>query len=491
MNDLEVEQLQEAGSDIAWLTSQGYSPTEAIAKVASAAKFPVPKTRLLTYAYANGVSAEKRASTGGPFERLAEFPLPDPNEIHRLVYGEPDKLEVDPDSEVAKTASSHENFLPWGMATFEKDISGMSRSEKRELFGLPVKTAGDDGETDEEGHPVGCGVSISRTTIRIGLGSPCTEESDEPVTEIPDSFQEKLSSLIKRMSPETAEELETTLLRLLGTKKNAMLTANAEADEAWQQAVHSLDRLGKRLRHRHLSPSEKRAGLFSVNSYYPEIAALLGSYLDEVNGRLIKAASCDLLQTKESHPWVAEAKIVWQNLEHVVDRTVDARRKYAEYQAVKRLYDHRDKIRKSADWSSFLAGSLMPGIGTGAKELLMGSEQSKQKSAIRDEVLNNLVDELHDHTLRDIETQSMINDFTGNDEILSAYEPEKLIRGYNDLVRTAPSTMRNRAQARALLQQYMTQGRMAPSELMPALQMNKLDPRKGSLTGEEKKKHDE
>jgi hypothetical protein len=39
--------------------------------------------------------------------------------------------------------------------------------------------------------------------------------------------------------------------------------------------------------------------------------------------------------------------------------------------------------------------------------------------------------------------------------------------------------MRDKAPARALLQQYMTQGRMAPTELMPALQMNKLVPQTG------------
>ena len=42
MSDTDAELLQEAAADIAWLTSQGESPTDAIAKVASAARFSTP-----------------------------------------------------------------------------------------------------------------------------------------------------------------------------------------------------------------------------------------------------------------------------------------------------------------------------------------------------------------------------------------------------------------------------------------------------------------
>ena len=55
---------------------------------------------------------------------------------------------------------------------------------------------------------------------------------------------------------------------------------------------------------------------------------------------------------------------------------------------------------------------------------------------------------------------------------------------------TAPGTMRNRAIARAMLQQSMTQGRMAPTEYIPALQMNKLDPRKDTIIREKKKENE-
>jgi hypothetical protein len=496
MTDADVEQLQEAGADIAWLTSQGYSPTAAIAKVASAARFPVPKTRLLTYAYANGVAAEKRASSGGPFERLAGFTLPDPEEIHRLVYGEPVKeAETIPDSfgfdetlwdRPVKPAAPSAHFPPHGMATFDHDLSRMEPQEIRDLFGLPVKTAGEP-ETDGEGHPVGQGVTVTRTTISIGLGLGNGDGESEPVPELPASFQEKLSSLVKRMSPQRADELETTLLHLLGIKKNAMIAANAEADDAFHAAARSLDRLGNKVRHRHLSTESKRAGLLSVNAFQPDIAAMLVPYLCEVDARLVKDASHDSLQVTRHHPWVAEADTLYEELENVARLTVEANRKTAAYQAVWQLWRHRANIKKSADWSSFLAGSLTPGIGAGAKELLMGSDSSRAKSDARREVADSLYDEWHDLLLRDIETKSMVNEFGASDPILGSYDRKKMLDGYNDLIRTAPDTMRNPALARALLRQSMSQGNMALTEYVPALQINKLDPRKHIREQGEKK----
>lgn len=500
MTDGDADQLQEAAEDVAWLTSQGCGPTEAIAKVASAARFPVPKTRLLTYAYTNGVAAEKRFSPGGPFERLAEFPMPDPNEIHRLVYGEPEKeaeLPFDPfghdsDSSRSKTASVPVGFLPLGMATFDRDISRLDRSEIRALFGLPVKTAGDR-ETDDDGNPIGCGFSIAHTSIRIGLGPAVTDEGNERDESGPSqSFQDKLSSMIRGLPPEPANELETTLIRMLGLKKKAMIDANAEADDAFYAACRSLDRLGGKLNHRHLSPETKRAGLLSVRAYHPEIADLLLPYPGEVNARLIKESACGPLDVNASHPWVAEAAALERELGTVADLTLAANRKTAEYRAVRRLYEHRAALKKTADWSSFLAGSLMPGIGSGAKDLLLGSDQSERKKAIENEVLGELDDPWHDLQLRDIKTRSMINRFGTSDEVLSAYPMSKLLKRYNRLLQTVPNLMRDETQANALLTQYMTQGGgMAPSEIKPALEMNKLDPRKTSLEKREKKSTDE
>jgi hypothetical protein len=73
---------------------------------------------------------------------------------------------------------------------------------------------------------------------------------------------------------------------------------------------------------------------------------------------------------------------------------------------------------------------------------------------------------------KNIETLSMLNDFSVNDEILNAYPIHELIGAYGDLAKTAPHVMRDKILARAFLQQYMSQGRFAPSELDPALKFD-------------------
>ncbi len=493
MSDEDADLLQEAAADVAYLTSRGESPTEAIAKVATAARFSEPKTRLLTYAYSNGLAAEKRGSAGGPFQRLAEFTLPDPNEIHRLVYGEPvktgdtlpDSLWPDEAPGTSKTASVPEHFLPQGMATFETDPTDMDRDAVRALFGLEPKTAGSD-EIDEDGKPVGHGLMLSHTRISIGLGSPCRNENDEA----DDDGGQTLQNFFRDKIGGPPEDLETALLRMLGAKKEAMIRANAAADDAFNRAKFTLDAFGSKIGHRHLEPRFKRAGLLSVNAYHPEIAALFGPYLDEVNGFLIKDAAHDSLDVSAHHPWVAEAAALRRNLETVAELTVTANEKSAEYEAVCLLYRNRDKIRKSADWSSFLAGSLTPEVGGAAKNLLVGRDQSSHKAQVRRDLLDDLDDRHHDLLLQDIGIKSMVNDFGTNDGILRGYGGSELLHGYNDLLRTAPGTMRNRAIARAMLQQYMTQGRMAPTEYKPALEMNKLDPRKDTIVRDKKKDKD-
>jgi len=473
MSDADADQLQEAAADVAYLTSQGESPTDAIAKVASAARFPRQKTDLLTYAYSNGLAAEKRDSTGGPFERLAEFTLPDPVEIHRLVFG----LQADPPSH-DKTASVPDMTLPCGMATFDIDPTQMDRAEVRRVFGMEPKTASED-ETDDNGKPVGRGFSMSHIRISIGLGS-LSEDGDEP--DLPKSLQDHLRSRIGGL--DLSNELETTLLKMLGSKKEAMIQANADADDAFSKAQFLLDALGRKLGHRHLEPHFKRAGLVSVNAYYPQIAALLGPYLDEVNGFLVKDASHASLDVTANHPWVVEAGALQKELETVTERTITANEKSAEYEAVCRLYQNRDRIRKSASLTSFLVGTVTPGT---AKSLLMKQDRSKEKDDIRREILDSLDNRLHDLSLQDIKIQSMLNDFGLNDGVLRAYGKKRLLEGYNSLLPTAPNTMRNPEPARSLLRQHMTYENAAPTDYMSAMKMNVLDPRKETFTKEKER----
>jgi hypothetical protein len=89
---------------------------------------------------------------------------------------------------------------------------------------------------------------------------------------------------------------------------------------------------------------------------------------------------------------------------------------------------------------------------------------------------------------KNISTLSMLNDFNVNDEILKSYPITDLLEAYNELAKTAPHLMRDRTLARAVLQQRMTQGRFAPTELDSVVKLNdSLARRFGAMLGENKR----
>jgi hypothetical protein len=75
-------------------------------------------------------------------------------------------------------------------------------------------------------------------------------------------------------------------------------------------------------------------------------------------------------------------------------------------------------------------------------------------------------------TSKNIDTLSMLGDFKTNDEILKAYPTHQLVSAYGELSKTVPHLMRDKLLAKTLLQQYLTQGRFALTELEPAMKLN-------------------
>jgi hypothetical protein len=505
MSENECAVIEDASEEVAVLTTQGYSPTEAIAKVASAYQFPLHKTELLTYAYTNGVAAEKRASLGGPFERLSTFPIPDPVKIRELVYG---KSDTGGEISDTKTASMFE-AMPLGMRMFDIDLTNVPSESVRDTLGLSTKTASS--ECDCEGE-CNCdadkkqksrnGMSITQTTVRVSLYNPSAKnkQDDRFVHKIPETMQERLDAGLKMMSPELSNEIDSVLSHFINDKQAEIYRVRGEADEAYQNVFGLLSGMDRLIQARNVTPSFKAAGLASINAYYPEVAKLLSTRIGEVDAYLLKTATYSPLDVSLEHPWVDCAKQIHNALDKTAESTLHVQECEEEYIAATHLFNNRPRY-KAADWATFTKGASLinpkdliamsvnpKGLadldslagkvkGLGGSALGFSGKDnkgSKQKYDAYQDVIDDVYDPLHALDLKDIESKNMLNDFSVNDEILSAFPMNDILKGYNDLLQTAPSTMRSKAQARALLQQYMTQGRMAPTELMPALQMNKL-----------------
>jgi hypothetical protein len=492
MGEKEAAMLEEAADDVTHLIAEGATPTNAIVKVATAAELTKHQTNLLIYAYTNGMAAEKRAEAGGPFERLGEYPLPDVPEVHRLVFGEPEEktalyngLFSNPNPET-KTASAS-NILPYGMQTFDVDITNLDKEVVRELFGFGAKTASE--RDEEEGQKSNC-ITMTRTTISYGK-LPCGDEDckeakdDGHYHKIPTSIDDFMEQGMRPIAPDILNDFMSTLTGMVNEKRGEMIAANSEADDAYVIANSKIIDLASKLNNSIISPETKAAGLASIKAFYPDIADIIAPTATEVNGRLIKAAGLsNPLAISAKHTWVAEAKEVYNELEKVAELTITAQQKTAEYEGLWQLYTkHREEVQQKSAGTvgGYLLGQLTSAVGKRMENATTPEEAETQKRKQRESLLSELDDRLNSVQRDDIGVLSNVNDFAVNDEILKAYPKEDLLNKYTELLRVSPSAMRRKATARAMLQQQMTQGRFAPTELLPAMQINKLDPHKSSL----------
>ena len=533
ISEADVEKLQEAGEDVSYLTLQGWHPTDAVAKVASAAKLTKDQTRLLICAYSAGVAAEKRASSGGPFSRLAEYDLPDPDKVMKKVYGKKsdttrkEAVQIffpeHTSKEITKTASAP---LVFDLRNLDRDLSGMTEEEVRDLFYPGTKTAEDDNEESafERSRKPGSGVSIAR--ISVSVLPPSKEEDceadDDYVHSIPTTIEEAMKAGLKPMSPELNQMIDSVLkdmLKKAAAEKTALFGA---ADLAYTVLGSKVMEFGNRLQRPWEDVAYKAAGLASVNAYYPGVADVMAPFVGEVLAYSLKTAQYNLLDLSKSHEFVQIAKDIQDQIEKTAEITLQANRAKEYYDEVEDLYKNRPRGEK-ADWMKIAMPWLFPAgvwaslantaakttknvvdVGAGrinAYKSVLGSpvltgtdpkplySDSQKRKSIEDsaEVQKQLGDLASLQPLlisKNTATMSMLNDFKLNDEILKAYPTYDLVNAYNELAKAVPHTMRNPILARSMMQTYMTQGRIALPELEPAMKMDStLSQRYGVLTG--------
>lgn len=84
-----------------------------------------------------------------------------------------------------------------------------------------------------------------------------------------------------------------------------------------------------------------------------------------------------------------------------------------------------------------------------------------------------LADPNHLNQLRQIEAQTMLNDFLNNDEVLSGYDPEEVLSAYNELASMSPTVATQPAVMRPLLRKRLTQGSYEPYEAQQVADIEK------------------
>jgi len=115
--------------------------------------------------------------------------------------------------------------------------------------------------------------------------------------------------------------------------------------------------------------------------------------------------------------------------------------------------------------SGLLAGTVPRGIANSAAP--------KETSQLIEDAELDLSDPDDENIRRLATVQTMLSDFTHNDEVISGYEPEDVYNAYNELASLAPRLSTQPAAMRALLRKRLTQGGMEPFETQEVANMEK------------------
>jgi hypothetical protein len=326
----------------------------------------------------------------------------------------------------------------------------------------------------------------------------------------PNQMFEKIPEHVKSMIP-------NEILKAFESKSAEWHEACAMADEEYARIGGMVKDFARVIDSPEHDRHYKAAGLASVYEFYPSVAQILTPVISEIPAHLIKQAAQELSVTDVSvkHPYVVQAKRIEEQMNKTAELTALASRTGQERKALRGYYDEYHSMRKSALFplmgntlnlaaqqpevsepfekkanaaSLFLSNMMSRGLANGLSNMATQAAHQtgldEDDEAVKGKVFNSLDNRLHESNLRDIETQSLINDLSVNDDVLNKFPREDIVATFNDLYRTAPLMMRNPVQARLFLRQYMTQGSMAPNEILPALQMNRMNDNRKRLSEE-------
>lgn len=121
------------------------------------------------------------------------------------------------------------------------------------------------------------------------------------------------------------------------------------------------------------------------------------------------------------------------------------------------------ETKEASLWGGFTYNLSKP-ISDGLIKTVSG-QQSKAEDAFSDPYI--------DQEMQAIRARAMLQDLLSNDEVISGYEPDQVIDGYNELASLSPNAATQVAMMRPMLRKWLTQGSMEPFEVQELTNVEK------------------
>lgn len=392
------------------LVATGSSPTDAMVKVATERQLPAGHVNLMVNAFNIGRSEAQRKGSPDLFEKVSEFELADAQQVLDRMF-----------PEVVKAA---------GVLAEETIVSPEYSTPPKFLF-----------------------ERARRQKLAAAAGIDWT------LAPKPADLPRDPTTAVKRAHA-----------KLVNHKR-----AFEEARRAAQFQFDRVNGLVEKLATVLLTPDSHPFGHVAANAKFRfgKVAEALFECLEKKHKVLAKQAS---LTTARPHviQWGASPyKEVIEIVDAVeaFDRARENYEKLAEVQDreageiarpfVPAAPEHGSVLGQSSEKTgSFLGGLFGTAMGTTAARSAMGTPDAAQLK-----VKNKLTDPQHEATLRNIQTESLLNDLMANDEVISGYDPNEVVSHFNEISQLSPRSVNQSGLMRALLRKRLQQGALDPYEV--------------------------
>jgi hypothetical protein len=416
-----------AVTDVCGHVDDGLSPTAALRKVAEASDFPPDMIRLIAIGYNTGAANHQRETQKTAMLKFAAVPLADADSVVSELY--PSQVKSAAEAYNSTAVSDEYSRAPRGRKITNR-ISEKVASDREDLFRRTIKKPEAYRPEDLRAKHAFEGLQRRKQQLEIMRGK---------VSHARDQFLTALDKFASEMH-----------------KAVFFKTANmAEVNFLAEQLFGQPGKLAVKMAYDHFGgkkipdpvPNKTPADLTQEPLRSLSLAVEKGaaySRLDEEYRRAQEKASRESLDSVREFFTPPERPVGSSILASRQRKEAEAQKKNAEKQA------------------SGLVGMLI--ASNAAKNLMSDAAKPPETSSLVNKYTEELGDPQHENELRAIQAETMLQDFINNDEVLSGYQPDRILTAYNELSQLSPRAANQPAVMRPLLRKYMAAGGLEPFE---------------------------
>lgn len=415
LSQADEKRLLAALEDTATYANDGLAPNDAIAKAATTHRVPAGHIDLMVYAYNTGRTTRQRQTGDSLLEKSADFPIADAAVVREMMFPTAEKKAA-----AIEPALSDEYLRP-----------GKIFAARRER----LKAA-------------------AHVDIRAGIGAP-RKLAEEPGYAVNKAY-DKVASL-DRQHAEERRQLSA---------KQAEFAASLES----------------------VMDYFRKVGSYAVADVRPNAMRLYGPasavILDQVTTFipwLTKQAASPFRHSCLGEPYTLIEAAIAAGQDYQRERTRFTQKSAEHKQAREVLL--APFFPKPVSQKIALFDGVFSGVAGGVGGSIMHSTINGIAGGVAPEPTKDLVqkkldevtDPKHEATLRNIRTETVLQDLMQNDPVLSGYDPDTVLSAFNEIGELAPRTADQRPVLQMMLRKRLQQGALDPFEIDQLLSVeNKL-----------------